>query len=258
MPREYINEWPPYAPPDQAKKQNVLTAARLMVNAALTAPFTGGVPSHEAEIVHGQEELEAVAREMERLAHESVPKKQKKPFLYEAVMVRESDAIVFIGNFRARQSPLDAGCGMCGGEPDCGFFYERVPNHDGIVDPTDRRRNTMVQGPLCMMRAQDLGYAVGSALWTAANLFVDARPLYSAGIAGRNLGFCRNSEIVVAVPVAAASKNPYADIPPEYHLTNMNQMLDAVRKVAVITRQIPNFNYMMARKNQLLKDRKEA
>lgn len=259
MPREYINEWPPYAPPDQAKKENVISAARLMVNAALTAPFTGGVPSHEAEIAHGQEELEAIAREMERLAHEEVVQKLKKPFLYEAVMVRESDAVLFLGNFRARQSPLDAGCGLCGGEPDCSFFYDRVSHHNGMVDATDRRRKTAVQGPLCMMRAHDLGYAVGSALWMAANLFVDARPLYSAGLAGRNLGFCRNSEIVIAIPVAAGSKNPYADIPPEYHLTNMTSMMDAVRKVAVVTRQIPNFNYMVAKAGQQRqKTQKEA
>lgn len=250
MPREYVNEWPPYAPPDQFKKENVISAARLMVNAALTAPFTGGVPSHEAEIAHGREELEAIAREMERLAHGEVVQKLKKPFLYEAVMVRESDAVLFLGNFRARHSPLDAGCGLCGGEPDCSFFYDRVPHCNGMVDATDRRRKTAVQGPLCMMRAHDLGYAVGSALWMAANLLVDARPLYSAGLAGRNLGFCPNSEIVIAIPVAAASKNPYADIPPEYHLTNMNSMLDAVRKVAVITRQLPNFNYMVARAGQ--------
>jgi hypothetical protein len=81
MERIHIDEWPPYSPEDQAKKENVLIVAKLMVNAALTAPFTGGVPGHEAEIAHGQKELEAIAREMERLAHEDVPKRIKKPFL---------------------------------------------------------------------------------------------------------------------------------------------------------------------------------
>ncbi len=38
MPRIHINEWPFYSPSDQAKKDNVLAAARLMVNGALTAP----------------------------------------------------------------------------------------------------------------------------------------------------------------------------------------------------------------------------
>jgi hypothetical protein len=123
MPRIHINEWPLYAPSDQAKKDNVLLVAKLMVNGALTAPFTGGVNGVEAEIAHGQAELEKIAREMERLAHQDVPKKLKKPFLYEAAMVRESDAVVFLGNFRARNTPMDAGCGLCGGDLDCSFFF---------------------------------------------------------------------------------------------------------------------------------------
>ena len=173
MTRIHIEEWPPYTPSDEAKKENVLTAAKLMVNAALTAPFTGGVPGHEAEIATGKKELETIAREMERLAHEVVPKRKKKPFLYEAVMVRESDAIIFIGNKRVLESPMDVGCGMCGGEPDCSFFYERTSHFNGMVDITDRRKETQVKGPQCVLRAHDLGYAVGSALWIAADLFVD-------------------------------------------------------------------------------------
>lgn len=245
MTRTYINEWPLYAPPDQAKKDNVLLAAKLMANAAITAPFTGGVPSLEAEIAHGWEEMGNIAREMERLAHAEVPKKLKKPFLYEAAMIGETDVVLFLGNTRAHSSPLDAGCGLCGGEPDCSFFYERVSNSNGIIDATDRRRDTAVKGPLCMMRAHDLGYAVGSAMWTASNLFVDAKPSYALGLAGRNLGCCPNSEVVVGIMIGAASKNPYADIPPEYHLTNMNQMVDSVRKIAVITRQMANHPYMV-------------
>ena len=245
MARIHVNEWPLYSPSDQNKKENVLLVARLMVNAALTAPFTGGVHGIEAEIAHGQAELEKVGREMERLAHEQVPKKLMKPFLYEAAMVRETDAIVFLGNFRARTSPMDAGCGLCGGEPDCSFFYERVPNFNGVVDHTDRGRTTSISGPLCMLRAHDLGYAVGSALWIASSHFVDAKPCYSVGLAGRNLEFCHNSEVVVGILIAAAAKNPYADIPPEYHLTNMTNMVDGLRKIAVITRQVPNHPYMV-------------
>jgi len=243
MTRIYINEWPQNSPPDQAKKDNVLLVAKLMVNGALTAPFTGGVPGVEAEIVYGQTEQEKIAREMERLAHQEVPKKLKKPFLYEAAMVRESDAIVFLGNFRARFSPMDAGCGLCGGEPDCSFYYERVPHFNGVPDHTDRKRNTAIQGPLCMLRAHDLAYAVGSALWLASTHFVDAKPCYSVGLAGRNLDICMNSEVVIGILMGVASKNPYADIPNEYHLTNMTQMVDALRKIATVTRQVPNHPY---------------
>lgn len=245
MPKIYINEWPPYSPQDQNKKENVLTAAKLMVNAALTAPFTGGVHGVEAEIVYGQEELEKVAREIERLAHEEQPKKLKKPFLYEAVMVRESDVLIFLGNFRAHSTPMDASCGLCSGEPNCSFFYERVEHYNGVVDTTDRRRETPIKGPLCMVRAHDLGYAIGSAMWLASNLFVDAKPCYSVGLAGRNLGYCKNSELVVGIMLAVASKNPYADIPPQYQLTNMSNLIDSLRKIAIVTRQIPNHPYMV-------------
>jgi uncharacterized ferredoxin-like protein len=243
MARIQIDEWPPYSPPDQAKKENVLTVAKMIVNAAFTAPFTGGVPGHEAEIAHGQKELELIAREMERLAHEEVPKRLKKPFLYEAVMVRESDAVVFLGNKRAHDTPMDVGCGLCGGEPDCSFVYDRVKHFNGLIDSTDRRRETAIRGPLCVIRAHDLGFAIGSALWVAANCFVDAKPCYSTGLAGHNLNFCMNSELVVAILLATASKNPYADIPPNYHLTNMAKQVDAVRKITTITRQIPNHPY---------------
>ena len=64
MARIHIDELPPYSPPDQAKKENVLIVAKLMVNAALTAPVTGGVPGHVAELVCGQKDIELVAREM--------------------------------------------------------------------------------------------------------------------------------------------------------------------------------------------------
>ncbi len=243
MTRIHIDEWPPYTPADQAKKDNVLMVAKLMVNGALTAPFTGGVPGHEAEIAHGKQELEAIAREMERMAHKEVPARLKKPFLYEAVMVRESDAIVFLGNKRAHETPMDAGCGLCGGEPNCSFFYERTSHFNGIVDITDRSKETQIKGPLCVLRAHDLGFATGSALWLAATHFVDAKPCYSTGLAGQNLGICNDSAVVVAILLAVASKNPYADIPPNYHLTNMAKQMDALRKIATITRQIPNHPY---------------
>jgi len=243
MARIHIDEFPPYSPPDQAKKENVLVVAKLMVNAALTAPLTGGVPGHEAEIVYGQKDIELVAREMERMAHKEVPKRLKKPFLYEAVMARESDAIVFLGNKRAHETPMDVGCGLCGGEPDCSFVYERVDHFNVVIDTTDRSREAAIKGPVCVLRAHDLGYVVGSALWIAGKNFVDAKSCYSVGLAGRNLDICMNSEVVVGILISAASKNPYADIPPNSHLTHMAKQIDAVRKITTITRQIPNHPY---------------
>jgi uncharacterized ferredoxin-like protein len=244
MPRIQIREWPPNSPPDLNKKENVLVVARLMANAAMTAPITGGMGGTEVEIVYGEDEIEKVAREMERLAHHEVVKKLKKPFLYEAAMLRETDVIVFVGNFRAHSTPVDAACGLCGGEADCSFFYERTSHVCGIVDTTDRERTTSIKGPLCMLRAHDLGYAVASAVWIASSHFVDAKPCYSVGLAGRNLDVCNNSEVVVGIPIAALTKNPYVDVSPEYHLNNMGKIVDAVRKTAIVPRQLAMVNYM--------------
>lgn len=111
---EYVNEWTSWSPQDIRRKKGALEAARLMLNSALTAPVAGGVPSTEAHIVYGQEELETIARKMEEIAHQK--EQWREPFLYEAVMVRDSDVFLFIGNTRCHETPLDAGCGLCGGE----------------------------------------------------------------------------------------------------------------------------------------------
>jgi uncharacterized ferredoxin-like protein len=238
---EFVSDWTPWSPQDIRRKKGVLEAARLMVNSALTAPLAGGVPQIEAHIIYGQEELEAIARKVEEIAHSQ--ESWKEPFLYEAVMVRDSDVIIFIGNTRCHETPLDAGCGLCGGTLDCGYFYEKKTQKYGLVDNTNRASKRMINGPLCSARVDDLGYAVGSALWTAHTLMVDARPFASIGMAGQKLGYCPNSGMVVAVPVAAKPKNPYVDVNVDYHLINMDKVLDNARKIYQTARIIRGFDY---------------
>jgi len=238
---EHINEWTPWSPQDIRRKKGVLEAARLMANSALTAPVAGGVPQTEVQLVYGQEELEAIARKVEEIAHKNTA--WKEPFLYEAVMVRDSDVVVFIGNTRCHETPLDAGCGMCGGGLDCSHFYEQRTHRYGLVDVTDRSSPRMIDGPLCTARVDDLGYAVGSALWTAHTVLVDARAFASVGMAGQKMGYCRNSGMVVGVLVAAKSKNPYVDVNVDYHLINMDKVLDNTRKIYQTARIIRGFDY---------------
>ena len=238
---EYINEWTPWSPQDIRRKKGVLDAARFMINATFTAPFAGGVPQHEVHLVYGQEELEAVARKMEELAYKN--EKMKEMYLYEAVMVRDSDALIFIGNTRCHETALDAGCGMCGGGLDCSYFYDKKKHKYGLVDITDRSSERMIDGPLCTARVDDLGYAVGSALWAAATLLVDARPFATMGMAGQKMGYCPNSGMVVGVPVAAKAKNPYVDVNVDYHLINMEKVLDSTRRIYSTTRIIRGFDY---------------
>lgn len=238
MPSIYMNEWPPYAPPNQASKECTIMAAKLMMNAAQTAPVTGGVDGIEGEIVYGYRELEEIARKMEELAYSLDNKTKEDQWKYEAVMIRESDVVLFLGSFRAKGTPMDMDCGLCGGITDCRHVYSRRRVASGQIDVTDRSLSTTaIDGPLCLVKVGDLGFVVGSALWMAKTLLVDSRPLLTAGIAGQKLGYCMKSEIVVGLPVSATSKNPYIDIHHDYHVVNMERMIDAVRKTYVIARQ---------------------
>lgn len=232
---EYIEDWPQYSAQDLRRREGTIMAARLCLNAALTAPIAGGVPQIEAFIVYGQEELERIAKKMEELAYTN--DRWKRRFLNEAVMVRETDVILFLGDYRAHETPLDAMCGLCGGEMGCGFLYERRETKDGLVDITDRRSKTPLKGPLCGARVDDLGYVMGSAIWMAQTLMVDARPFMSVGLAGMKLNYCPKSSMVVGIPMATLAKNPYQDVPVDYHLTNMKKMIDNTRKNYVVIRQ---------------------
>jgi len=208
----------------------VVLAAKLMMNAALTAPVTGGMPQIEGELIYGEDEQEALARQMEELAHE-IPTSPnwEHIFLYEAVMAREADAILLIGNTRAHRTPWDGDCGACGGSG-CEYVYERHKQSRGIIDTTVPRSGTTVAGPVCALYAHNTGYAVGSALMTAVRLYVDARPFMSMGVAARKLGYCPNSEVVVAVAAAARQKHEFRDPGTDYHIINLATGVDALRK----------------------------
>lgn len=251
---EYVEDWPRHSPQDLRRREATIMAARLCMNAALTAPVAGGVPQVGAHIVYGQEELEKVAAKMEELAYHNP--RWKTRFLNEAVMVRESDVILFLGNNRAHETPLDANCGLCGGPQGCAFLYTRRDSKDGLIDITDKRSATAIKGPLCMARVDDLGYSWASAIWMAQTLMVDARPFMSVGLAGQKLGYCPKSAIVVGIPMATLSKSPYQDINIDYHLVNMEKMIDNTRKNFVCNRQTAsgiNFDY----RTQLPKGKEE-
>jgi len=227
MPRIVMRDWPPYSPADQNRRENTIIAAKLMMNAALTAPNTGGSPMTEGEIVYGEEEQEEIARKMEELAYEK--EAWQHIFLYEAVMARQADVILLLGNTRAYSSPWDGECGLCAGRPDCSFVYEHRKHKAGVIDATDRRSDMLVRGPLCAVYAHQLGYNVGSALIEAVNLYIDARPFISIGIAAQKLDYCRNSAIVVGIAIDARAKNEPSDPGPDYHLVNLENSIDAIR-----------------------------
>ncbi|SFG93862.1 Uncharacterized protein, contains ferredoxin domain [Desulfotomaculum arcticum] len=247
MPVININDWPPFAPSDMARREGSLNVARLMANAALTAPKGGGVDQIECCIVYGQQEQEQIAKKVEELATHN----QKNTTWYrtaraEAIMAREADCILFIGNYRAGDSPFDVGCGLCGGDKLCAHVYSQRQSKYGqidLIEGKEQREHRLIDGPLCTFWVGDLGYAVGSASFLARQMFVDSRPLVSVGIAGQKFGYCSNSSIVLALPIASLQKNPFVDIMPDYHMLSFDKAVKQLRKNYVVTRQVHWYDY---------------
>ncbi|RJP70322.1 MAG: hypothetical protein C4532_09500 [Candidatus Abyssobacteria bacterium SURF_17] len=239
MPDIYIEEWPPQSPNDLARQETVVAAARMMAQAAITAPSQGGVQMAECHITHGAAELDKVARKMEELARLRPDNNAwKRMFKYEAAMVRDSDAILFIGALAAFR-PFDTGCGYCGGSEGCQFVYERRNARYGVIDAAEPLHpDWLVDGPMCTMNVYGMGWAVGSALMMANRLFVDARPFMSVGMAGQKLGYCPKSPIVVGVPIAGKGKSPFVDILPDYHVNNLANVVESLRNKYVISRMV--------------------
>ncbi|MBI5444078.1 MAG: hypothetical protein HY900_23070 [Deltaproteobacteria bacterium] len=238
MPRVHTNEFPWHAPSDANRRENAVAAAKLMMNAAHTAPCAGGVDHVECELLWGEAEQEALAEKMEELSHLPGYERLQERYQTEAVMVREADCVLLIGDFRARNSPFDADCGLCGGPKGCSYVYSRRRAAMGQIDHTDKSlAKTPIDGPLCQLHIHDLGYNVGSALWAARSLMVDARPFMTVGVAASRLGYCGKSALVVGVCVAASAKNPFVDTHAKYAHMNMRRVVDSARRHYIITRQ---------------------
>lgn len=241
MPRIYMKEFPEYSRQDLNRKDAVINAARFMGTAAITSPKGGGIDSVEVEVLSGEEELEALAKQVEALARKRKNKVQRNRFLSEAVMVREADAIVLLGNYRAADSALDAGCGLCTGKPNCTFLYEqRNLKMGGLIDLADEEPDPekLVNGPLCGFKIIDHGHAVASALMIAKRLFVDAMPLFSVSVAAQQLGYCPKSQFVVAILVAGRNKNPFVDIVPDYSVQSMEKVVSTLRRQYIVSRMV--------------------
>ena len=65
------------------------------------------------------------------------------------------------------------------------------------------------------MNTIDVGIAIGSACAMAADMRVDTRVMFSAGLAAQRLDWLKGCKNVFAIPVSASSKNPFFDRKPK-------------------------------------------
>ncbi len=165
---------------------HVLEVGRQMMTAARTAPKGKGVDIIEVAMVEG-EELGLLATKMEELSEEM----GMKFFLRDAGNVLESECVVLIGT---RPLAMGLNCGHCGYDL-CAARSEGVP---------------------CAINSIDVGIAIGSACATAADLRVDSRVLFSAGLAAQQLEWLGDGvEQVMAIVLSASSKSPFFDRKPK-------------------------------------------
>lgn len=163
----------------------VVEAARRMMTAARTAPKGKGIDIIEIALLTG-EDIVRLAGEMVRLAEET----GMKFLLRDADNMEQAEAVVLIGT---RQQVQGLNCAHCGFAT-CGEKPEAVP---------------------CAINSVDVGIAIGSACATAADLRVDTRVMFSAGLAAQRLGLLGEGKCVMAIPVSASSKNPFFDRKPK-------------------------------------------
>ena len=169
----------------EIRHEFVLQAVRQMMTAARTAPKGKGIDIIELAMVT-DEEIKRLSDEMLIIAEE----KGLKFFLRDADNILQAEAILLLGT---RQQLQGLNCGHCGFST-CADKPEVVP---------------------CALNSVDLGIAVGSACAMAADLRLDTRVMFSAGLAAQRLGILGDCKCVMAIPVSASSKNPFFDRKPK-------------------------------------------
>jgi len=164
------------------RQELVIQAVRQMLVAARTAPKGKGIDIIEMALVTGDDNRR-LSEEMIKIAEET----GLKFFLRDAENILQADVTLIIGT---RQQTQGLNCAYCGFTT-----CESKP----VATP-------------CAINVVDLGIAVGSACAKAADLRVDTRVMFSAGLAAQRLGMLgENCGCSMAIPVSATSKNPFFD-----------------------------------------------
>ena len=168
-----------------SRQEHVLDVARQMMTAARTAPKGKGVDIIEIAMVTG-DDLKVLSDKMVAMVEEH----GMKFFLRDAANILQAECVIIIGT---REQAQGLNCGHCG-YPTCAGRPEGVP---------------------CAVNSVDVGIAIGSACATAADLRVDTRVMFSAGLAAQQLAWLPGCRSVYAIPVSASTKNPFFDRKPK-------------------------------------------
>jgi len=177
---------------EEAEKEAVLDAIRLMLVSARTAPKSRGADDVLTLIVVGKEK-ESLAAEMDKIAEE----RRIERFKRDAQNLRDSEAAMLVGVRGIIDS--ETNCGACG-YANCSEFLK-----------AEKKAGRDFVGPNCVFKALDLGIALGSAAKTASILNIDNRIMYRIGTAAKRLNLLPEATVIMGIPVSAKGKNIYFD-----------------------------------------------
>lgn len=167
------------------RHEYVLQAVRQMMTAARTAPKGKGVDIIEVAVVT-DEDIRRLSDEMIAYHDET----GMKFLLRDADNILQAEAVLLLGT---RQQVQGLNCAHCGFQT-CAEKPSAVP---------------------CAINSVDLGIAIGSACAMAADLRLDTRVMFSAGMAAQRMQLLGGCTCVMAIPVSASSKNPFFDRKPK-------------------------------------------
>jgi uncharacterized ferredoxin-like protein len=168
---------------DDLRADTVVTVAKLMAAAAITAPKSGGQlflqgkPNFmETVIVDDADTKKRIAEWLRARGKE----RRETIWFRDAQVAVAVDAILFVG-LAPNWYPPNYDCGACGYATCAEFIHETKALRDDSAE-------LEFGGPTCNLRDIDLGIAVGSAAKTAALHSIDCRCKTRAVVAARKLG----------------------------------------------------------------------
>lgn len=179
--------------------------ANLCAVAAMTAPKSGGQlflkgakPFVETVLIEDKSTLQRLAGWLRAQGQ----KHQEPIWLRDADTAEKLDMVLFIG--LAGWYPPQYDCGACG-YATCAEFLKARPAHKS---PTSAE--WQFDGPVCQLRAIDLGIAVGSAAKTASLNNIDTRCQTRIAAAARHLKIIK-ADLAVALSMSISHKNIFFD-----------------------------------------------
>ena len=163
------------------RKEYETNAALQVMAAARTAPKGKGLDIVEIAAVTGGD-IRVLSDKIRELGEEN----GLKFFFRDAGNILQADVVILIGT---RPQTHGLNCAHCG-FPICAEKPETTP---------------------CALNTVDVGIAVGSACAMAADLRLDTRVMFSAGLAAQKLDWLKGCQTVFALPISVSSKNPFFD-----------------------------------------------